>query len=91
MRRTGPIAWPPRSPDLNPLEDYFLSGVSLNGMYQKGKLETKQKLNIEFFDVRHCRLGNNRHFEECIVSTSVSNKTPLEISAAMYQLTPRIV
>jgi len=53
-------------------------------MYHKGKLETKQKLNIEFFDVRHCRLDNSRHFEECSVSTSVSIKTPLEISAAMY-------
>jgi len=23
--RTGPMAWPPRSPDLNPLEDFFSS------------------------------------------------------------------
>jgi hypothetical protein len=45
-------------------------------MYQKGKLETKKKFNIELFDVTHCRLGNNRHFEECSASTSVSNKPP---------------
>jgi len=53
-------------------------------MYQKGKLETKQKLNIEFFDVTHCRLGNSRHFVERSASNSASNKTPLEISAAMW-------
>lgn len=38
--RGGPVAWPPRSPDLNPL-DYFLWG------HLKGKVYTAEEINTQ--------------------------------------------
>lgn len=40
--RGGPIAWPPRSPDLNPL-DFFFWGYLKNFVYFK-PVETRQEL-----------------------------------------------
>jgi hypothetical protein len=41
--RGGLVAWPPRSPKLNPLDIFLWGGMKLR-MYHGGKLEAKHQL-----------------------------------------------
>lgn len=47
--RGGPTAWPPRSPDLNPL-DFFLWGYMHTLIYEGGEIENVEELQQRIFN-----------------------------------------
>lgn len=73
--RGGPVAWPPRSPDLNPL-DYFLWGYLKNKLYAREQNSPDQLrgnlvqecLNISSDAIKRTTESLGRRLELCLVN-----------------------
>lgn len=87
--RGGPIAWPPRSPDLNPI-DFFVWGYYKELVYAKessNRAELRTKLSLAEETINPCMFSDFASFSSYEVAAFVGTPASRKISVVVVHKT----